>query len=83
MESTLDLQTMMVLIDALVCTEFCTHMELKLLPVSKPYTQKESKEMAHILAKIYSIAHCIHCESCAGKYLKVLPKDETHPPKES
>ena len=49
--------------------EFCAEMEMKTLPKSSPYTQKESQSMAERLAKIYSIAHCEHCTACQKKYM--------------
>lgn len=55
-------------IDDLVQTDFCTEMDMKLLPKSKEYTQKEAKEMANLLGKIYLISHAIHCKSCGKKY---------------
>ncbi len=56
-------------ITALVETDFCAEMEMRTLPKSQEFTQKESEEMAHLLATIYSIAHCIHCHACQTKYL--------------
>jgi succinate dehydrogenase/fumarate reductase-like Fe-S protein len=53
----------------LVETDFCSEMEMKSLPKSKQYTQKEAQQMANLLGKIYSTAHCIHCYACQTKYL--------------
>jgi succinate dehydrogenase/fumarate reductase-like Fe-S protein len=36
----------------------------------KRYTQKEAKELASALEKIYAISHCISCELCQVKYKK-------------
>lgn len=49
--------------------EFCECMELQTMPHSKPFTQKDAKEMASRLASIYSVAHCIHCTACQKKYI--------------
>jgi len=53
----------------LVETDFAFEMELKSLPKSKPYTQEEASHMSDIIGKVYSIAHCIHCEACQVKYI--------------
>lgn len=50
--------------------DFCFDMELKTMDNAEPYTQDEAREMAQRLAKVYGIAHSIHCEACAKKYLK-------------
>lgn len=50
--------------------DFCFNMELKTMDNAEPYTQAEAREMAQRLAKVYGIAHAIHCESCAKKYIK-------------
>ena len=55
-------------IDELVDTDFMLDMECKLLPDAKEYTQEESKQMADILTRVYSISHCTHCEACQPKY---------------
>lgn len=62
-------------INSLAESDFVASMEMNLLPNTKsgkcyPYTQKESQEMASLLAQIYSISHCIHCHACQVKYLK-------------
>ena len=54
----------------LVETDFHSAMELKQMPGSKPYTQKEAKEMDNIIGRVYLIAHCLHCEACQKKYIK-------------
>ena len=56
-------------IDDLVETDFCFDMECHFLPMSNKFTQKEAEQMAKIISKIYSIAHCIHCSPCQKKYL--------------
>jgi hypothetical protein len=55
-------------INNLVENDFCAEMEYKLLPKSKPYTQKEAKEMSDIISRVYLVSHCLHCESCATIY---------------
>lgn len=57
-------------IDKLVNTEFLGEMELKSLPNSKPFSQKEAIEMQNILGKVYSISHGITCRSCGAVYKK-------------
>ena len=55
-------------IDELLETDWALKMiDLKMLPNAKPYTQKEARQMADCLGKIYTIAHCIHCDACGGK----------------
>ena len=63
----------------LVGTDFCESMSFKRLeigssacgaPIYPKYTQAEAREMSMLLGKIYTIAHCIHCEACQGKYFK-------------
>jgi hypothetical protein len=66
----LDHQKMLKEICALVETDFGFDMECKLSPKAKPYTQEEAQEMAATLAKIYGIAHCLHCKACQDKYSK-------------
>ena len=56
-------------IDKLVETDFAFDMECKQLPNSKPYTQKEAKEMQSLLGQVYLISHCLHCTACQTKYL--------------
>jgi len=56
-------------IDELVNNDFGQDMELKQMPNSKPYTQKEAREMAQIISLVYSKSHCITCEACQRKYL--------------
>jgi len=62
-------------ISELVETDFCGEMELKLMPKSSPYTQEEAAEMANLIGRVYSIAHCIHCAACAPKYMTFAEKD--------
>ena len=59
-------------IDVLVNNDFCNEMEYNSVLNSKytrKYTQKEAKQMADLLGKVYSISHCIHCKMCQRKYL--------------
>ncbi len=69
MKKKLNYKQMLVEILPLAENDFVYDMELKLIPDSKPYTQKEAKEMAKLLASVYSIAHCLHCTACGKKYL--------------
>jgi hypothetical protein len=56
-------------IDSLVRNDFVFDMECKLYQ-AKTYTQKDAKEMAEVLSKVYAISHTIHCEACRlEKYL--------------
>lgn len=64
---TLDTQKMLSDICGLVETDFCMEMDIKRLPGSKRFTQKEAKQMANIIGQVYMIAHGIHCV-CGGKY---------------
>ncbi len=57
-------------IDQLVSNDFCADMECKLIPKSKPYTQKEAQKMADIISSVYLVSHCIHCKACQSIYLK-------------
>ena len=57
-------------IDNLVETDFCEEMAVKELPHSKPYIQKEAKQMAELLGKVYSIAHACDCGACQKDYVK-------------
>ena len=44
-------------INELVQTDFVFNMDIKLMPHSAPYTQKEAESMAYLLGKIYAQAH--------------------------
>ena len=57
-------------INDLVDTDFGAEMEMKELPKSKPFTQKEAKKMARIIAKVYIISHQIYCKAHGIVYLK-------------
>ena len=65
-----DYQKMIEDVLSLVENDFVFNMELKTMPKSKRFTQKEAMEMATLLSRIYSISHCIHCEPCQIKYIK-------------
>lgn len=56
-------------ISNLVETDFCFDMDCKTMPHSKPFTQKEAKQMAMVIGQIYLIAHSIHCSACQTKYI--------------
>jgi len=64
----LDHKKMLKEINNLVQTDFMFEMECNLLPNSKPYTQKEAKEMANLLTNVYMISHCLKCTACQAKY---------------
>jgi len=70
----LDYKKMLQDICRIVEDDFCYDMETHLIPNDKgktqPFLHSESEEMAKRLARVYSIAHCIHCTTCQGKYLK-------------
>ena len=55
-------------INKLVSTNFYAAMELKSLPKSEPYSQKEAQEMCKIIGNVYSIAHSISCDACGMKH---------------
>ena len=61
-------------IDRLVSTDFYASMECKLLPHSKPYTQKEAEIMADLLGDIYLAAHQIHCIAHKSTYPQFYKK---------
>jgi hypothetical protein len=52
-------------INDLVENDFCASMEARTL--GGKFTQEEAKQMAKLLAKVYSISHTIHCQSCYDK----------------
>lgn len=54
-------------IDNLVNNDWAFELDCKQLPHSKPYTQKEAKEMINVIGKVYLISHGITC-SCGDKY---------------
>jgi hypothetical protein len=62
-----ELQIIVQEIDELVGTEFCSEMDMKTMPNSKPYTQEEAEEMANIIGRVYLFAHKIHCEACRDR----------------
>ena len=71
----LDYDKMLKEINALVQTDFCTDMEMHLIPQEKTgkpmeYTQEEAQEMAKLLSRVYSISHCTTCRACQKKYSK-------------
>jgi hypothetical protein len=51
----------------LVENDFSAEMEAKLLGAR--FTQGEAADMAGLIAKVYSISHCLHCEACQHRYL--------------
>lgn len=75
-EKELDYKKMIEDINDLVETDFGEDMSLranieycgKLLDIS----QRDAREMANIIGKVYLISHCVHCESCGVKYRKAL-----------
>lgn len=68
--SKLDHLKMLQDIDALVETDFAFEMDCKTIPNSTKYTQDEALQMAGIIGKVYSIAHCLTCRACQTKYIK-------------
>ena len=59
---------------SIVETDFCMYMEGRLIDKEPKYTIEESMEMANRLARIYGIAHGIHCHVCDRKYCEKLEK---------
>lgn len=51
-------------IDSFVNNDWGFDIDCHSLPNSKPFTQKEAREMAAILMRIYQISHCLTCEAC-------------------
>lgn len=68
-EKGLNFEQMVKEIDELVSTDFMFDMDCKGIHPEEPFTHKQSQEMANILTKVYSIAHCITCKACQTKYL--------------
>ena len=67
----LDYLKMLTEIDKLVDNDWGFEIiDCKNMPNAKPFTQKEAREMSKVLGQIYSIAHCISCPPCQGKYAK-------------
>lgn len=64
----LDYKRMVDEIDALVETDFCFDMDSRFVDEKPQWTQDEAKQMAHLLGRIYSIAHCNTCTACQGTY---------------
>lgn len=58
-------------INDIVETDFCSEMELLILPNSREYTQEESKKMAEKLALVYLYAHQIHCKGHNNKIISL------------
>lgn len=58
---------MIVDINEIVNNEWYAEMEMKLLPRSRPFTQKEAKEMCKAIGDVFLIAHGITCV-CGDKY---------------
>lgn len=54
-------------IDNLVSSEFCEEVSCK-AGFDREISQKEAKEMAEIIGKVYLISHCITCNACDRKY---------------
>jgi hypothetical protein len=69
MKKKLDYLKMLKAIDKLVNTDFCEDMSWKSSDESaNPITQKDAKQMAGLLGRVYSISHAIHCEACGQKW---------------
>lgn len=67
MEKSIILKELLQNICNLVENDFCADMETLLLPNTREYTQEEAKEMAKLLARVYSYAHQMHCSACGHK----------------
>ena len=68
MKNEINLKLMLSDILKLVDTNFCMEMDTRLYRKKAEFTQDEAKKMAGIIGDVYSIAHCLYCGSCAGKY---------------
>jgi len=55
----------------LVDNDGALDMSCKTIIGAKPYTQAEAIKMAECIGNVYSIAHCVYCKACSGKYLKI------------
>jgi hypothetical protein len=66
----LDTERMVLEINELVDNDWGFDMiDCKNVPGATPYTQEESRQMAHVLGRIYSISHCVECGACQGRYV--------------
>lgn len=69
----LDYKSMVNAIDKIIQDngDFLEDMECKAHHIggNPTYSQRQSAEMADILASIYTISHCVHCKACQGKWL--------------
>jgi succinate dehydrogenase/fumarate reductase-like Fe-S protein len=54
-------------INNIVSSEFCEEMSVR-ADFDREISQKQAKQMAHIIGEVYSIAHCITCKACSSKY---------------
>jgi cytosine/adenosine deaminase-related metal-dependent hydrolase len=65
----LDTERMVKEIANLVESDFCFDIDARFASDEPKFTQEEAKQMAWLLGRVYSIAHCIHCTACQRKYL--------------
>lgn len=67
---TLDYKKMVTEIDEMVSIDFCEEMEVKSITTGKGmfFSHEDSVKMAQLLARVYSVAHCVHCGACNKKY---------------
>lgn len=80
-QAKLDYKKMLEDINRLVQTDFCSAMELNLLPNTKTgrmteFTQDEAIAMVAVISQVYMIAHCTTCEACQHKYLIKKPDEK-------
>lgn len=68
----LNLEKMIHDIDDLVSTEFCNSIAIKAHAHGKDgkFTTMESRDMAKLLGKVYTIAHSTHCEYHGANYIQ-------------
>lgn len=64
----LDYKKMLEDINDFVDNDWGLDVDCHSLPDSKPFTQKEAKEMAETLMEIYKISHGVYCSTCGRKY---------------
>lgn len=75
-EKKLDYKKMVEDINNLVETDFAEDMSMRANITHsgkhQEIKQEDAREMASLLARVYLISHCVHCESCGAKYRKDL-----------
>lgn len=68
-EEKLDYKQMVIDIDSLVQTDFAFDMNCRLVDKEPKFKDEESKEMAKLIGKIYTISHKSHCTACQSNYI--------------